>query len=158
MKRTDQISAVFWLLLAIFVCFKSLGYKLMEKAVHVPGPGFAPFLTAIVMVFLAIALLAKSSLGNNYKRGGNIFLSFKNFKEVILLSVLLLAYALLLNNLGYILSMSVLMTFLFRGQFKRGKVKKWLMPIAVGLLVTLATYFIFSYLLKCQIPKGLLGI
>jgi hypothetical protein len=130
----------------------------MEKAAHVPGPGFVPFLAAIVLGFLSIGVLIKSITGENNKSEGTISLSYGNFKEIVLLSAVLVGYALLLNTLGFILSMSSLMVFLFRGQGKRGKVKKWLMPIWLGLLVTLVSYFIFSYLLGLQLPKGVFGV
>lgn len=157
MKRSDQISAIFWLLLSIFVCFKSFDYRLMEKAEHVLGPGFVPFLIGVVMGILSIGLLIKSCRSGNDKKE-NISFNFENFKDIVLLVGGLLAFAFLLNTLGFILSMSILMAFLFRGEVKKGKVKKWLIPICLGLLVSLISYFIFSYLLEIPLPKGFLEV
>lgn len=130
----------------------------METIEHVPGPGFAPFFVAIVMGILSIGLHIKSSLIRNNKKEHNILSSFHNIKDVLLLSAVLLVYALVLNTLGFMLSMFMLMTFLFRTQDKNGKVKRWLLPVSIGMAVTLMSYFIFSYLLECQLPKGFFGI
>lgn len=158
MKISDQISAVFWLLVAIYVCFKSFGYGLMEETGFVPGPGFVTLLTGVILGFLSILLLIESAIDENNKNEEDISLRFGNFKDVILLSTVLLAYAVFSNTLGFILSMFILMAFLFRGHGKRGKVKKWLMPICIGLSISLASNFFFSYLLGAQLPKGFFGI
>jgi phosphotransferase system glucose/maltose/N-acetylglucosamine-specific IIC component len=158
MKRNDLITAVFLLVLAICVGFKSLGYRLMEEAAHVPGPGFAPFISAITMAILSILLLIESVAGKESKKEKNVPSNLKNSKEVLLLFIGLLGYALFLNALGFILSMSILMALLFRGQAKGELIKRWLMPICIGLSISLISYFIFYYLIGCELPKGFLGI
>jgi uncharacterized protein (DUF58 family) len=57
-------------------------------------------------------------------------------------------------NLGFPLSTLILLLLLLKGfEPQRWRV---VIPLAIGL--TVLTYFLFSVLLKCELPKGLLGI
>src|SRR5512139_4099906 len=57
MKRAEQITCVFWLVLAVFLCLGS--YRLNVGTPSEPGSGFLPFGTGLLLGVLALVHLAQ---------------------------------------------------------------------------------------------------
>ena len=62
----------------------------------------------------------------------------------------LFAYALLLTPLGFTLCTAIFVSLLLR----MGKIYRWPVAIAGGIVTALSTYGVFGALLNVQFPKG----
>jgi hypothetical protein len=62
-------------------------------------------------------------------------------------------YILALNQLGFLISTFLLLSFLFRVKATYRLVN----VIIMSLLITAASFFLFEVWLKVQLPKGILG-
>jgi putative tricarboxylic transport membrane protein len=71
---------------------------------------------------------------------------------IICLNIFLLIFAYLLEKIGYILSILLLMLFLFKVMGSQ----KWHIAIISTILCTLFVYAIFVLGLKSQLPRGIL--
>ena len=66
-RDRDVTSSVFWALVGILFCIGGLHYGLRRSGI--PGPGFLPFVTGLILVALSLILLL-SRLVN--KRDGGV--------------------------------------------------------------------------------------
>jgi hypothetical protein len=148
MKSRDQLSGLFWLALAIFVCAESS--QVTVGTFHSPGPGFFPFWLGILLGAFSILLLLKNLLSKEKEKIGSVWKA-ANWGRVLLVPLSLFAYALLLPKLGYLLSTSGLMILLFVAIERR---KIW-MDILIAVTVVLVSYLIFHLWLGVSLPKGL---
>ena len=67
--------------------------------------------------------------------------------------LILAGFALVIENLGYLISTFILMVLLLRAIDPQ----KWHVVIAVALSTSLVSYLIFAWLLNIPLPKGFLG-
>lgn len=74
--------------------------------------------------------------------------------KVLLLVVSLLAYALLLPDLGFIITTFVVMTFLF---LLTGIERLWVC-IGIALATAIASYVLFDVFLRVPLPRGILDL
>ena len=151
MDRRDLLGGLFWLAIAIFVCLVSLRDEF--GTFHTPGPGFFPFLSAIVLGAFAIILLVTSSLKKRWGKPLADLWKGVEWKKVVEVLCALFLYPLLLTSLGYLLTTFGLMGFLLG---ILGGSKIWI-RILNALLITVVSYIIFYILLGVNLPKGMLG-
>ena len=151
MDRRDLIGGLFWLGLSIFVCIVSIRDEF--GTFHSPGPGFFPFLSAIILGAFAILLMVTTWL----KKTGETKLADLweglEWKKVACVLFSLFLYPLVLPFLGYLLATFGMMAFLL-GIVGRSKV--WVRGVN-ALIVTLASYLVFCILLDVRLPNGILG-
>ena len=145
--RSDQVSGLFLLLLALFVGWQNRDYPL--GTLHDPGPGYLPLALA---VFLGVTglLIALSS-------GKSAPFSDLRWPELTRAMVILIACsfgAFALERLGYRLTMLALLIF-FLGVVER---KKPFIVAAVSVGFSLASYFVFATWLRVPLPVGPGGI
>jgi len=148
MKRFDRINSIIWLLIALFFIWQSA--MIPVGGVHKPGPGFMPFWTAVILALLSLLLWIDASLRKPEEEVK--FLSGAGrWSGVIWTVVPLLAYAFLVEILGFIICTLILLFFLFRyiGQ------EKWWVAIAGTFLVTISAHLLFKVALKVQLPYGI---
>ena len=60
MNLRNQWSGLFWLVFSIFVCVDAV--RMGRGSFQVPGPGFLPFWSGVVVGILAILLLVYMSI------------------------------------------------------------------------------------------------
>lgn len=150
MKNLDVKSSLFWLILSIVIMVES--YRFDIGSFHNPGPGFLTFWTGSILGLLSVILLLKS-----WKtRSNEMELDFKKimWKNVILVVASMFVYALLLEQLGFMLTTLLLIGFLLLAI----ESKKWYVVIAVAILTALMSYAIFELWLGSQLPKGIFRI
>jgi hypothetical protein len=150
MKLAEQAASLFWVALAVAVCFGATGFVIGTPSE--PGPGFLPFWTAALMGVLAIAnflIVTTASPGPRKAHGAGE----TRRGRALIVAVAILAYALLLPRLGYLLATLLGMTILF--SVYGGK--RWWHVLALSICVVLVTYVVFHVLLKVQFPVGILG-
>ncbi len=150
MRRAEQITCLFWLVLATAVCAGSL--RLNVGTPSEPGSGFIPFGTGFLLGILALVHLVQISLRKDEKE--EPLLGDVRWKRGAWVAGSLILYALFLPLLGYLLSTFFFMAILF-SIYER---KKWWVVGSSGLLVVLVTYFVFHYWLKVQFPVGFFRI
>jgi len=152
MARFDRIFSFFWVALGVFQCTESLSLGL--GSVMEPGTGFMPFVMGLIMIALAIALFLESSIEMRKKPTAKVSLwSDVYWKRVAYITVIMLAYAVLLPKLGYLLDTFVMMVFLL----KSGEPVKWPTAIFVGAMTAGFSYVLFGVWLNVSFPRGLLN-
>jgi hypothetical protein len=150
MRNTDQSSSLFWIAVGIGIAIRSIKYGL--GTFHEPGPGFITFFAGAILTFLSLALFF-SSFSDQEKRGGLRSLwAGLEVGKVLYVILLLVAYALLLKSIGFLISTFFLLSLLFRvkGNYRVRTI------LFMSLLVTVVSYVIFEIWLKAQLPKGIL--
>jgi putative tricarboxylic transport membrane protein len=149
MGRVARLSGLFWTLFAVFIGYHS--YRLGLGSLHMPGPGFFFFWTAIFIGVLSLVDLWRSrSVGMEapqQETGGGT-----NVVKVALVLLALFLYILLIERLGFILVTLLLFLYLLVVIEK----KRWSLAVLVSVAVTVAAYLIFETALQSQLPKGLL--
>ncbi|MEY8752261.1 tripartite tricarboxylate transporter TctB family protein [Alkalicoccobacillus gibsonii] len=117
-----------------------------------PGPRLLPRVVSIALILCGIGLAF-------YKSEGAKQLTFKlneNSKRMVISFLALLAYALLFNIIGYIISTFVFLSFLTWYLTKeKDKATIW-KSLINGFIVTAIIYVVFSQLLNVILPAGLL--
>jgi hypothetical protein len=149
--RQNLVGGLFWLGLSIFVCLISIKEDL--GGVNSPGPGFFPFLSAVVLGFSAIILLVTSSLRKKKESFITDLWTGLKWSKVIWVLVSLFLYPFLLPILGYLITTVGLLTVLFS---ILGRSKAWVRGVN-AVIITLISYVIFYFLLNVRLPKGFLG-
>ena len=123
---------------------------------HTPGPGLIPFLLGLLLFLISFYLLMLSFIkrggGDNVARGMKEDQNQISKRKVSFVLASLVAYALLLERLGYVITTLLTMLFLF---WSIG-VKRWRSILLATGLTVLVTYFLFTYL-GVRFPAGVLG-
>ena len=150
MDKRDLAGSAIWVILSITALTASL--RLGVGALRNPGPGFIPFLASLGLAFfccllMAFKLTAKKQAGR--RENGTRDTAWENPLIVI---AALAVYGLVLGKLGYLLTTFGLMMVLFsRGEMKARTI------LLGSLIASLASYFLFAYLLGTPLPRGILG-
>jgi len=154
MKTYDLVSSLFWLALSISAFIESI--RLGIGTLHNPGMGFLAFGASGLLGILSLILFLQTFLT---KKGPKIELIFSGtlWKRVILVLIALLIYSKLMPLLGYLISTFLLMTFLF-WILEPNRMRWFLWSLIISFITTILSYYIFSILLNCQFPTGLLGL
>jgi len=150
MRRAEQITCLFWLVLAAAVCAGSL--RLNVGTPSEPGSGFLPFGTGFLLGILALVHLVQITFRKDEKEGR--ILGEVRWKRGACVVAALLIYALLLPPLGYIITTFLFMAVLFSVYEHR----KWWIVGGASLLVIAATYLVFHHWLQVQFPAGFFRI
>ena len=145
--QRDAWSALFWIVVGVLVCYGAR--RLGLGSVTEPGTGFVFFWSGLILVTLSIMLFI-DSLQN---AAMNVQEEQKtNWAKVSLVLSLLVSYALLLEELGFVFTTFIFLTFLFRVT----GVKNWARAGAVAGAVALGSFAIFELWLKIRFPRGIL--
>jgi hypothetical protein len=151
MNQRDVLSGLFWLALSVFVC--SLSFQAGIGTLNSPSQGFLPFWSGIALGIFAISLVIKSFLKRKVEETITSLWKEMEWRTVILVLGSLLAYALLLTRIGYILTtfgLLILLSGIMRGS------RLWIRVVG-SLITTLVTYVIFYVWFSVQLPSGILG-
>jgi hypothetical protein len=149
--KKDQISGAFWLFVSLIIVWQALEVKVGNY--RVPGPGFIPLCVGLSMAVISITVILKATFLPNRQKL-TLWLSRQATKRIGIVLGGMFLFSILFMNLGFPLSTLFLLILLFKGfEPQRWRV---VIPLAIGL--TVLTYLLFSVLLKCELPKGLLGI
>ena len=150
MKSHDQGSSLFWLLLSISIFIESL--RLGIGTPRSPGMGFMSFGASGLLGILSLILFLRSSFKKGEAKADPLF-SGTLWKRVLFVLISLELYSRLLPVAGFLISTFLLMSLLF-WILERKKV--WRVLVS-SVLTTGITYYVFSIVLNCQFPSGLLG-
>jgi hypothetical protein len=153
MWKYDFWSSLLLLLLGIAVCYESLPLGLGTW--KVPGPGFLPLAAGLMLCILAVSIFTAAYIT---KQKGTVptekfWLRPDSPKIVLLILASLIVFNLVWTRLGFTVTTLLFMGFLLRVVGKR---RWWVVVTGMGFTSAVA-YFLFDQLLKCQLPKGILG-
>lgn len=148
----DLVSSFFWMAIGIGVCYG--GYDLGLGHLNEPGPGFIFFWVGIIMMSLSACILIKSLRTEGSGEGIRVLWSGVQWEKTIYIVVGLSLFAHFFLSLGFILSSTLLLIFIFKVVERQ----RWGIAVAGALLSSLATYLLFQVLLGCQFPAGFLGL
>ncbi len=150
-SEKDRWSTLFCLVVAIGICFGSVGLSLGEF--HKPGPGFFSFLAGATLGLLSLIVFLKSFKGPPGDERKVFWQNPKRTLKMIYVIIVMISYAVGLNYLGFFLTTLCFLGFLLRAIDSQ----RWLVVIAVSIVSTAISYGIFQYWLDVPFPKGLLG-
>lgn len=121
---------------------------------HAPGPGFFPLWTSIVIGVLAVILLsharrapASRPATDRADRAAHALV------KVVMLGVVLGAYAVALDPLGYPISTFLLVVFMLRVLEPHA----WSLALGMAASTAVASYVLFAVWLRVPLPPGPFG-
>jgi putative tricarboxylic transport membrane protein len=151
MRNPDQYSSLFLFIIGILVMFRSVAYGF--GTFGAPGLGFITFLAGLVLSLLSLALFISSF--RDPENRGRLRDLWEGLRvgRVLYVLLLLVAYALVMRNVGFLIATFVLLFLLFRleASYRLRNI------IILSLLSSTASYVLFEVVLKAQLPKGILG-
>jgi putative tricarboxylic transport membrane protein len=150
MQRYDRLGGLLWVAIGIAICVESI--RLGPGLVSAPGPGLIPLGCGLLLFSLGLALSLLRDKADparkEVRQGRNI-----SWHKMILALGYLVAYALLLDVLGYL----VVTVLWFGANCRLGKMT-WGNTVLISVFATLSSYMVFNYLLKVRLPGGILGL
>lgn len=155
MRKIHLYVMVFWVALGLFMSVWSYA-RLGIGKFHAPGTGFMPFLLGILFCFLAFIQIIKVIFTPADKHAETTLnqeqvLRSLNYNKLLLVITAMFGFALLIEPLGFLITTFFTMMVLFRcAGFSR-----WTIAAVCAALVTLITYFLFTYL-GVRFPPGIL--
>jgi len=157
-KRKDISVGVASILAAAFIILQSRNL-VVRTSLDPAGPTFVPEIIAWAMILIGVALIAgglaarKAGAAKPTAPGQGLIEKLMVYRQVLLIVALSLAYALLVDAVGYLLMTPILiggiMWILNVHDIK--KVLRVCIPISVVL------YLVFRFGLQVKLPLGVLG-
>jgi hypothetical protein len=149
----DRASSLFWLLLSIFVFIESLHIGIGTP--HNPAGGFFALCASGVLGLLSLMLFLQTFVKKESAQSEPLFAGML-WQRVLLVVIALIVYAAVMPMLGYLISTFSLMSLLFF-ILEPGRIRWLVWSLIISFLTTGISYYVFSVLLNCQFPAGLLG-
>lgn len=150
----DLASGLF--LLAFGGLLASLSVPLSLWTQGGPEAGFFPFVIALLIIAFSLVVIGYS-LGFSAAQKDEKTLEARGkdpagLLRVLAYAILMLAYGLLVETLGFLIISAVLLFLILKLLEKQN----WKRAIVVGLSSILVAYFLFKHLLGVPLPAGLL--
>ena len=153
--RSDQVFGLIWMTLGSGFCIGSL--KLNLGGFHNPGPGFMPFVLGAALALLGLVLMLLAVINElGRKQGGKAKQLFErdNLKRLFTVAATLLAYIMIFEYIGFLLS-----SFLFFfSLFKYITPKSWLGPLVLSGSAVILSYLVFCVWLRSELPRGIFNL
>ena len=145
--RSDQVSGLLLLLLALFVAWENRAYP--AGSLHDPGPGYLPLAICIFLGAMGLLIAVFGGASEAISR-----LRWPELRHAIVVVAACGAATLALEPLGYRLTMLALLIF-FIGVVER---KGWVAVLLVSGGFSFISYFVFATWLRVPLPLGPGGI
>jgi putative tricarboxylic transport membrane protein len=149
-KKIESSEGLFWLVIGVVICVLAIRSDL--GSLRSPGPGFIAFLAGILIGGMGAVLILmgfrEKGVGREEEAPAILALPWRRLGWTI---VLLTAYSLLMEPIGYIIS-TVLVMF---GLFFDGQKRNWMGSTFFSISATLVSYLIFEVWLSSQLPRGI---
>lgn len=150
LNNSELWGGLIGLALGVFVVWS--GLKLKLGTINDPGSGYVLFYTGLLMCLFAATIIIAA-----VTEGGPTFgARWKDARWIkpLLVIVSLIAFALALDRLGFLLSTIPLMLLLLR----LVDPVRWTLAIPIALLAPLGVWWVLKRLLLIQLPSGIFGI
>ena len=152
MQRIYQIAGLALLLLAAFVIVGALQLRYYTSLG--PGPGFFSFWLGIVLALLAIAMIVEATLEAPAETPSDFFPDRFGYLRMGAIVLSLLAVTLLLERLGFCLTMFAVYLVLLRALGRHSLT----VTVPCALIGSFGVYYVFVKLLNVPLPAGILGL
>jgi hypothetical protein len=146
-RTKDCLSGIFTIFFSAITIYLAL--KLPLGNASKPGPGFFPLVLSVIIGILGLIFFLKSR--SNKKPESLTEEKFAKWKVLYLLGSLFL-YAFLFRPAGFLISTSIFLITL-----KPIVAKKWVPVLLGSIFISLIFFFFFNYLLKVELPMGILA-
>ena len=150
MRRADIASSLFWMAVGAFVAWS--GWDLELGTVSDPGSGFLLFWVGLIMAGLAAVVLVNAL--REAAGAPQPLLAGARWRRVVLVLAALTVYGWALPRLGFIVTTTAVLIFLF----KAVEPQRWSVAIGGAVASALSAYLIFKVWLGAQLPAGFLDI
>lgn len=151
MRKADQITGIVMLVFSLAVMEGAR--RMPPSGTFGPGAGFLPFWLGVAMATLSVILLVSATRQPAVAGGRAPFPTGRKLLPILETIGGLAAFILLLETLGFLLSIVLLTAFLLRVVEREG----WLTTVAVALANAGALYIVFKVLLGVSLPANALG-
>ena len=151
MRRADQLTGIVMLVFSLAVMEGSR--RMPPSGTFGPGAGFLPFWLGVAMAILSIILLVNATRQPIQASDRSPFPKGRAVVTSLEAAVALAAFILLLETLGFLVSIALLTAFLLRVVEREG----WLTTATVAVANSAGLYVIFQMLLGVSLPKNILG-
>ncbi|MCX5907419.1 MAG: tripartite tricarboxylate transporter TctB family protein [Deltaproteobacteria bacterium] len=139
-----------WLILGILICIGS--FRLTLGNFHNPGPGFLPFICGAILAGLSfVSFLQEGRSGEAKAEEKPFIVDRQRAWKATLTLIALLAYAIGMEYLGFLVSTTIFLVFLSWVV----EPQRWYIAFFGSILASAASYTIFEILLKSPLPKGI---
>ena len=149
--NNDQASAGVWFVLGTIIAISSIRYDL--GTLDSPGTGFLPFLAGLAICLFSVIGLVHGTLIQRRGTGWKPTIKGVMWRKSLVVLLALLAYALLMKPLGFLLCTTLFIGFLLAAV----QPQRWYVVISGAIGTAIGTYGIFEVWLKAQLPTGPLG-
>ena len=148
--RPDRVSSIFWLIFGIPVAF--LSYKLGLGELTRPGPGFLTFWCGLILCGLSVLVFVRDRIAGRGEttKGIRYLWSTVQWSKALITVLVLVAYALTFERVGFLLSTIVLLIVLFRAIDPM----KWWAAIVVAVLASFVAFVVFDMAFQVQLPHA----
>jgi putative tricarboxylic transport membrane protein len=146
-RAADVVSALVWLVLGAGVAWA--GWDLDLGTLRDPGSGFLLFWVGTVMVALALCVLG-GALRARAGPGLGVLWADTRWGKVVGVLVALVAYGYALPRLGFLVTTTLLLVFLF----KVVEPQRWSVAVAGAVASALVAWVVFRLWLGTQLPTG----
>ncbi len=151
MKRPYQITAVVFLLFSAFMARESMELKFYTSLG--PGPGFFPFWLSVFFGILAAFQFYHATWTKNDPLPDDFFASRLGYLRALAVLVAMFGAALLLEELGFRLTMLSFLLFLL---VTLGRVNP-ILTVVIAVVGSWGTFHVFDQILKVPLPQGMFG-
>jgi len=151
-KRTYQVAAIVFLLIAAFLLRESLALRYLTRVG--PGPGFFAVWNSIFMGLLAATMLYHATFRQSPPMLEGFLPARAGVLRIAAIVAALLAATVLLPPLGFRLTMLGFVVIVLLAMGKRNP----LVTAAVAVACSFGTYQLFVEWLDVMLPVGMLGI
>jgi putative tricarboxylic transport membrane protein len=147
-RRRDLGAAAVLLAFGLFAVTQARGLKF--GTVVAPGPGFFPLSLAAALCLTSLALLVSAW----HAASGGAVVSSAGRRRFAVMGTLaaLLVYALVLEQLGFLLATFGLLVFFFKVLQRQ----RWLVAVGGAVATALVSHLVFKVWLGVNLPGGLL--
>jgi hypothetical protein len=145
--RSDQISGVVFVLIALLVGWENRSYPL--GSLSDPGPGYMPLMLAIALGAFGLLVALRGGASPLFNT-----IDWTETRRGVVLLITCGVGVFALERIGYRLTMIALLVFML-GVVER---KRPLPTVLVSFGFAFISYFVFATLLKVQLPQGPWGL
>jgi putative tricarboxylic transport membrane protein len=151
-KETGTVEGVVWIGIGCIICILSLRFDL--GSFHQPGPGFVALLAGLFIAAVGLAMIiarAMSKRRADTASGIDHPFRVEAWRRLVYTMALLLAYVILIEPVGFMLTTFLLMF----GLFFDYEEKNYIWSLFFSIATALVSYLVFEVWLRCQLPRGL---
>jgi len=151
-NETGASEGIFWIVIGAVMC--TLSYRLNLGSLHGPGPGFVAFLSGLFLVAVGLVMvLSRAFTKRRPDELSSVPHSFQtvSWPKLVYTMCLLVAYAVLIEPLGFMLATFLVMFGLFFDWEKRN----WFWSLFFAVAASVTSYVVFESCLRCQLPRGI---